>query len=82
MNSTVYVLDACAMLAALNDEEGADIVRKILIACEAHTIVIHISAIQVLEVYGYTSMASGMPMSFLITSLTPTSLLTALFPIR
>jgi predicted nucleic acid-binding protein len=51
MNSDVYVLDACALIALFNDEPGADIVETMLVACEAHEITIRMSAIQVLEVY-------------------------------
>jgi PIN domain nuclease of toxin-antitoxin system len=48
---TVYALDACALIALFNDEEGADTVEAMLDACEAREIVIRMSAVQVLEVY-------------------------------
>ncbi|GHT90126.1 hypothetical protein FACS1894137_19480 [Spirochaetia bacterium] len=51
MSDTVYALDACALLTALNGEPGADVVTAMLNACEAHKIIIHMNAIQVLEVY-------------------------------
>jgi PIN domain nuclease of toxin-antitoxin system len=51
MSGAVYVLDACALIAVLNGEPGAEIVKPLLDACEAHEITIHMSAVQVLEVY-------------------------------
>jgi predicted nucleic acid-binding protein len=51
MNGGVYVLDACALIAAFNGEPGADMVREKLAACAAHEITLHMGAIQVLEVY-------------------------------
>ncbi|GHV79232.1 hypothetical protein AGMMS49944_10230 [Spirochaetia bacterium] len=51
MTSTVYALDACALIAALNGEPGAGMVKDLLTACEAHEIIIYMSAAQVLEVY-------------------------------
>jgi predicted nucleic acid-binding protein len=51
MPGTEYVLDACALITAFNGEPGADIVKEMLTACAAREIVIHMSAIQVLEVY-------------------------------
>jgi predicted nucleic acid-binding protein len=51
MNGAVYVLDACALLAALNGEPGADMVKDMLTACEAHEITIYMGAAQVVEVY-------------------------------
>jgi PIN domain nuclease of toxin-antitoxin system len=31
MNDTIYVLDACALIAALNGEPGADLVKDMLV---------------------------------------------------
>jgi predicted nucleic acid-binding protein len=47
----VYVLDACALIAAFNGEDGAAVVQKMLTACAQSEITIYMSAIQVLEVY-------------------------------
>jgi predicted nucleic acid-binding protein len=44
------VLDACALLAFLNDEEGADIIESLLNASSAETAV-SMSIINLLEVY-------------------------------
>jgi predicted nucleic acid-binding protein len=49
--NSVYFLDACALIAALNGEAGADLVKNMLEACEAHEITIYMSAAQVFEVY-------------------------------
>jgi predicted nucleic acid-binding protein len=51
MDGAVYVLDACAVIAALNGEGGADKVKDLLTACEAHEITLYMSTAQVLEVY-------------------------------
>jgi PIN domain nuclease of toxin-antitoxin system len=48
---SVYVLDACALIALFNNEQGADIVEGLLDACDANEITIRMSTIQVLEVY-------------------------------
>jgi predicted nucleic acid-binding protein len=46
-----YVLDACAMLAHLNEEPEADTVRNLLKQCAADEIELFMSAVQVVEVY-------------------------------
>ena len=46
-----YLLDACALLALLNDEEGADIVSNLLDQAERREITLSISAVNLLEVY-------------------------------
>jgi len=46
-----YVLDACALLAFLNDEEGAEKVEDLLSQSVANNISVSISIINLLEVY-------------------------------
>ena len=46
-----YVFDACALIALLNEEDGADVVSDLLMKAEAGTDRLFISSIQVLEVY-------------------------------
>jgi PIN domain nuclease of toxin-antitoxin system len=46
-----YVLDACAALAFLNDEEGADVVEDLLNRAAAGKIFLSMSIINLLEVY-------------------------------
>jgi hypothetical protein len=47
-----YVLDACALIAALADEEGAVVIGDLLKqAARTHTISISIAKINLLEVY-------------------------------
>ena len=46
-----YVLDACAMIAFLNDEPGAETVTELLSQAKAGTNHLFMSSIQVLEVY-------------------------------
>jgi len=46
-----YVLDACALIALLNDEGGADTVAGLITRAEAGTDRLFMSGIQALEVY-------------------------------
>ena len=46
-----FVLDACALIAVLNDESGADTVSDLLKKAENGTDRLFMSSIQVLEVY-------------------------------
>ena len=46
-----YVLDACAMIAFLNGEAGAETVTELLFQARAGTNRLFMSRIQVLEVY-------------------------------
>ena len=46
-----YVLDACALIAFLNDEAGADTIAGLLVEAETGTTHLYISSIQALEVY-------------------------------
>ena len=46
-----FILDACALIAVLNDESGADTVADLLIRAETGIDRLFISSIQVLEVY-------------------------------
>jgi PIN domain nuclease of toxin-antitoxin system len=46
-----YTLDACALLAFLNDEEGADIVEDILDRSITGDVFLFMSIINLLEVY-------------------------------
>jgi predicted nucleic acid-binding protein len=47
----IYVLDACAVIAFLDRESGADIVASLIQKAEAGEIYIYMTSIQVLEVY-------------------------------
>jgi predicted nucleic acid-binding protein len=47
----IYVLDACALIAVLNDEAGADTVVELLDQAEAGVDRLYMSSIQVMEVY-------------------------------
>jgi predicted nucleic acid-binding protein len=47
----MYLLDACALIALLNDEPGADVVADLLVRAEQGAIRLYISGIQALEVY-------------------------------
>jgi len=46
-----YLLDACAVIALLNDEEGAEAVSKLLDRAERKEISLSMSAVNLLEVY-------------------------------
>ena len=46
-----YVLDACALIALLNDEPGADTITKLLTNAEAGTDRLFMNSIQIMEVY-------------------------------
>jgi predicted nucleic acid-binding protein len=46
-----YVLDACALIAVLNDETGADAVTELLVQADAGVDHVFMSSIQVMEVY-------------------------------
>jgi uncharacterized protein len=46
-----FVLDACALLAFLNDEIGANIVENLLVRADSKEIRLNMSAINVLEIY-------------------------------
>jgi predicted nucleic acid-binding protein len=49
-----YVLDACALIASINEEEGKDVVKNILKHAAEEETVVYISAINLIEVYyGY-----------------------------
>jgi predicted nucleic acid-binding protein len=47
----IYILDACALLALFNNEQGADIVEDLMKRCLAGKIQLYISVVQLLEVY-------------------------------
>jgi len=50
----LFVLDACALIALLNNEDGADIVEKIYDEAYTNNITIMINKVNLLEVYyGY-----------------------------
>ncbi|MCL2318799.1 MAG: PIN domain-containing protein [Treponema sp.] len=51
MNQMRCTLDACALLAFLNDEEGADSIEELLIATHAGNASVSMSIINLLEVY-------------------------------
>jgi PIN domain nuclease of toxin-antitoxin system len=48
---TSYILDACALIAVLNKENGAESVNEILSRAKDGTVNIHINIINLLEVY-------------------------------
>jgi predicted nucleic acid-binding protein len=48
---TTLVLDACAMIAFLNDEPGADVVEELLVKARQNDIELIINAINALEIY-------------------------------
>ena len=48
---TAYVLDACAMVALLNREEGADAVNNLFHQAVKGEIKLHMSIVNLLEVY-------------------------------
>ena len=49
-----YILDACALIAVLNQENGAEPVKKILEQAETKKVKIYLNKINLLEVYyGY-----------------------------
>ena len=48
---TTYVLDACAMIAVLSDEPGADIVEEIYEKANSGEVVLAMNKINLLEVY-------------------------------
>jgi predicted nucleic acid-binding protein len=47
----IYVLDACALIAFLNDEDGAELVADILSRADDGRAYVYMSCIQVIEVY-------------------------------
>ena len=48
---TTYVLDACAMLAVLSNEEGADVVEDVYEKAALDEVVLIINKLNLLEVY-------------------------------
>ena len=46
-----YVLDACAILALLKDEEGADVVDNLLLEAMNGSAIVSINKYNLLEVY-------------------------------
>ena len=46
-----YILDACALLAFLNDEAGADTIEDVLNQSAVHTVSVSMSIVNLLEVY-------------------------------
>jgi PIN domain nuclease of toxin-antitoxin system len=46
-----YTLDACALLAFLNDEEGADTIEELLDRAVAGDVFLFMSIINLLEIY-------------------------------
>jgi uncharacterized protein with PIN domain len=46
-----YLLDACAMIAVLNGEKGADIVKELFEKAESGEVTVSMHAVNVLEVY-------------------------------
>jgi predicted nucleic acid-binding protein len=46
-----YVLDACAVIALLDGEEGAEIVKDLFEKAEAGKITVYIHSVNLLEVY-------------------------------
>ena len=54
-----YVLDACSVIALLNDEEGADIVEGILKISANGKAEVHMHSINILEIYYQVERNSG-----------------------
>jgi len=50
-----YILDACALIAFLNDEEGADIIEDLLDKSATGDVSVYMSIVNLLEVY-YTEL--------------------------
>jgi predicted nucleic acid-binding protein len=46
-----YILDACALIALLDDEKGADIVEALLIQAKNNEITLVMNAVNLIEVY-------------------------------
>ena len=46
-----YILDACGLLAFLNDEEGADIIEDLLNKSASGDVSVYMSIVNLLEVY-------------------------------
>ena len=47
----IYTLDACALIAFLNDEEGADVVEKLLTESATGNVSVSMSIVNLLEAY-------------------------------
>jgi len=47
----VYVLDACALIAFLNDEEGAQLVEALLSEASVQNVHIVMNRVNLLEIY-------------------------------
>jgi PIN domain nuclease of toxin-antitoxin system len=47
----IYILDACALIALFNNEQGADVVDDLMTRCMAGEVELYISVAQLLEVY-------------------------------
>jgi len=58
MNSEIYVLDACALIAFFNDEPGAEKMEALLERAARHEVTIVMSVVNLYEVY-YDSLRSG-----------------------
>ncbi|MCL2765575.1 MAG: PIN domain-containing protein [Treponema sp.] len=54
-----YVLDACALIAFLDDEEGADIIEDLLDKSAAGDVSVYMSIVNLLEVYYAELQAKG-----------------------
>jgi len=46
-----YLLDACALIAYINDEDGADVVEALLAQSSDKTVLVSMGMVNVLEVY-------------------------------
>ena len=49
--NTVYVMDACALLAFLNDESGADVVESLLQQIKTGECTLFMHKLNILEIY-------------------------------
>lgn len=56
-----YVLDACSLIAFLNDEEGAARVETVIRAAETQQSRVHMNRVNLLEVYYHVYRAEGRP---------------------
>jgi predicted nucleic acid-binding protein len=60
----IYILDACALIALLKREPGADVIRNFIKRAERKEITIYMSLVNLLEVgYGFTSEKSELEMA-------------------
>ncbi len=62
-NDKTYILDACALIAFFNDENGADVVEDLLIRANANHVSLIMNIINILEIYYGVCREDGMDMA-------------------